>query len=376
MKKKELISVFGSDLGDLEISAVVNCMQSQWPGYGKQVEEFEDSFMNRVGLSSFAMVDSGSNALYLAAHLLDLPPGSEVIVPSFTWVSCAQAVLMANLKPVFCDVDLVTMNVTREHVEACLSSRTAAIMVIHYAGLPVDIDPILDLGLPVIEDAAHAVDSSSKGRPCGGIGDVGIYSFDAIKNLTTGEGGGITARDQTTIDRAKQLRYCGVGKSGYEAATSSSETPQRWWEYTINEPFIKMLPTNIAAAIGIAQLTRLNALQARRKAIWDLYQDGLAAIPDVTLPLDAPIDDKHSYFTFCIRVKRRDKLAHALLAQNIYTTLRYHPLHLNELYGQTDQKLKNAEKLNQEALSIPLHPRLSNADVERVIFSIRDFFSH
>ena len=134
MKRKELISVFGSDLGDLEIGAVVDCMQSQWPGFGKQVQEFEDSLMNRLGLSSFAMVDSGSNALYLAAHLLDLPPGSEVIVPSFTWVSCAQAVLMANLKPVFCDVDALTMNVRREHVEACLSPRTAAIMVIHYAG--------------------------------------------------------------------------------------------------------------------------------------------------------------------------------------------------------------------------------------------------
>lgn len=375
LKKRDLISVFGSDLSDLEISAVVSCMQSQWPGFGKQVEEFEVALMNRLGLSSFAMVDNGSNALYLAAHLLDLPPGSEVIVPSFTWVSCAQAVLMANLKPVFCDVDLLTMNVCREHIEACLSPRTAAVMVIHYAGLPVDIDPIIELGFPVIEDAAHAVDSFSRGRPCGAIGDVGIYSFDAIKNLTTGEGGGITARDKTVIDRAKQLRYCGIGKSGFEAATSSLGTPQRWWEYTINEPFIKMLPTNIAAAIGIAQLTRLNALQARRKAIWDLYQDGLEAIPEVTLPQNASIDDQHSYFTFCIRVKRRDELAHALLADNIYTTLRYHPLHLNELYGQTDQSLENSEKLNQEALSIPLHPRLSNADVDRVICSINNFFS-
>lgn len=371
---KKMISVFGSDLGELEIDAVVTCMRSQWPGFGGNVQQFEHSFVNRLGLKYFAMVDSGSNALYMAAHLLNLAPGSEVIIPSYTWVSCAQAVLMANLQPVFCDVDLRTMNVTREHIEPRLSEKTGAIMVIHYAGLPVDIDPILELGLPVIEDAAHAVDSLSQGRPCGSIGDLGIYSFDAVKNLTAGEGGGITCSDQTKIDRARQLRYCGVGRSGFDAATCSQDTPQRWWEYTINEPFIKMLPTNIAAAIGLSQLTRLDSLQARRKTIWKLYEEGLSDVPELVLPSEAPPSDQHSYFTFCIRADRRDELAYALLAENIYTTLRYHPLHLNELYGQTDQRLKNCEKLNEEALSIPLHPRLTNTDIERVIYAVRKFF--
>jgi len=369
-----MISVFGSDLGEREIVAVATCMRSQWPGFGKLVEQFEQAFAARLGLPAFAMVDSGSNALFLAARLLDLPPGSEVIVPSFTWVSCAQAVLMANLQPVFCDVDLDTMNVRREHVEACLSPRTAAVMVVHYSGLPVDLDPIVDLGLPVIEDAAHAVDAKSRGRACGGIGDVGIYSFDAVKNLTAGEGGGVTARDPGRIARAKQLRYCGIGKSGFDAATSRQGQPQRWWEYEIREPFIKMLPTNIAAAIGLVQLERLEALQSRRREIWQTYQHELADIPEVIRPQEAEPGDQHGYFTYCIRVPRRDELARTMLAEGIYTTLRYHPLHLNRLYGQTDRRLPNSERLNEEAISIPLHPRLTDAEVTTVIGSIRKFF--
>jgi aminotransferase len=374
MPAQRMISVFGSDVGEREIAAVVECMRSQWLGFGGIVERFERAFAERLGLPSFAMVDSGSNALFLAARLLDLPPGAEVIVPSFTWVSCAQAVLMAGLQPVFCDVDLDTMNVRREHIEACLSPQTAAVMVVHYGGLPVEIDPIIELGHPVIEDAAHAVAARSRGRSCGGIGDVGIYSFDAIKNLTAGEGGGITARAAERISRARRLRYCGIGKSGFEAATSATGRPERWWEYEIREPFIKMLPTNIAAAIGLVQLERLESLQARRQVIWETYQRELAGLPEVTRPQEAAPGDRHGHFTFCIRVPRRDDLARSLLAEGIYTTLRYHPLHLNRVYGQADRRLANCERLNEEALSIPLHPRLSDDEVARVVRAIHQFF--
>ena len=143
--------------------------------------------------------------------------------------------------------------------------KTSAIMVVHYAGLPVDMKPILELGFPVIEDAAHAIDSTYNGLPCGTIGDVGIFSFDAVKNLTVGEGGGITTKDPIKIERAKVMRYCGIGKSGFDSAVNNSNTKSRWWEYNIREPFIKMLPTNLAANIGLAQLNRIDTLQARRK---------------------------------------------------------------------------------------------------------------
>lgn len=369
-----MISVFGSLVGEEEIANVTTCMRSQWMGFGKSVDAFEAKYMQKYGLPTFAMVDSGSNALFMAVTLLDLPPESEIILPAFTWVSCAQAVILAGHRPVFCDVDLSTMNVRREDIEAKITNKTAAVMVVHYAGLAVDMDPILELGYPVIEDAAHAVDSTYKGKPCGALGDVGIFSYDAVKNLTVGEGGGITARQAARIERAKVMRYCGIGKSGFDSAVANAGTKARWWEYNIQEPFIKMLPTNLAASIGLAQLDRIDALQARRKIIWDTYQRKLAGVAGLITPPEAEQGDKHSYFTYCIRAPRRDDLAHYLLGEQIYTTLRYHPLHLNPLYGQMDVRLPNSEQLNTDALSIPIHPRMSDEDVEKVIEKIRAFY--
>lgn len=371
-----MISVFGSFVGDEEIAGVVSCMKGQWMGFGRQVEQFEQKYRAKYRLPNFAMVDSGSNALFMAVTLLDLPAKSEVIVPSFTWVSCAQAVLMAGHKPVFCDVDLRTMNVRAEDIKAKITKKTAAVMVVHYAGLAVDMEPILALGYPIIEDAAHAIDSTYKGQPCGAIGDIGIFSYDAVKNLTVGEGGGITARDPKRIDRAKVMRYCGIGKSGFDAAVSSERSKERWWEYNIQEPFIKMLPTNMAASIGLAQLDRIDILQKRRKEIWEAYSHELVDIPGLITPPDVKKNDRHSYFTYCIRAPRRDELAQYLLNNQIYTTLRYHPLHLNSLYEQTDVRLPNCEKLNADALSIPIHPRMSYLEVIKVVENIKSFYKN
>ena len=368
-----MISVFGSAVGREEIANVVACMESQWMGFGSNVRKFEEKFAEKLNTPNFVMVDSGSNALFMAVTLLNLPRGSEIIVPSFTWVSCAQAVLIAGHHPVFCDVDIRTMNVRREDIERRITERTKAIMVVHYAGLAVDLDPILDLGLPVIEDAAHAVCSTYKGRPCGSIADVGIFSFDAIKNLTTGEGGGICVRNPEQAERARVLRYCGIGKSGFEAAVSSSKGKSRWWEYNIQEPFIKMLPTDIAAGIGLGQLGRLSELQTIRKRIWDRYQSELGSLRWIANPVGAEGTDVHSYFTYCIRVPRRDELARFLLDNGVYTTLRYHPLHLNPIYGQMDVRLPNCEALNEDGLSIPLHPRLTSDEVDKIRDLITEF---
>jgi len=280
--------------------------------------------------------------------------------------------LLAGHKPVFCDVELDTLNVSRKTIESCITKKTGAIMVVHFAGKPVDMDPVLELGFPVIEDAAHAVDSMYKGKPCGGISDVGIYSFDAVKNLTTGEGGGIATRSKEMIDRAKVLRYCGIGKSGFEAAASTVGEKKRWWEYNIKEPFIKMLPTNIGAAIGLAQLDKIDDLQAFRKKVWDIYQKELSDVSWISRPVEPEEYEKHSYFTYVIRVPNRDKLARYLFENDIYTTLRYHPLHLNPLY-RSKAKLKNSEILNEDSLSIPLHPNLTLEQVDMIVDKIKKF---
>ena len=366
-----MISVFGSLVGDEEIQNVKDCMDSQWLGFGKTVADFESAYEKKFNVPNFLMVDSGSNALYLALVTMNLPKNSEVILPSFTWVSCAQAILLAGLKPVFCDVDYESMNITKEHIKKKLSSSTSAIMVVHYAGLPVDMDEILSLGYPVLEDAAHATCSTYKGKACGTIGDAGIFSFDAVKNFTVGEGGGFTTKNKNSFIRAKQLRYCGIGKSGFDSVVEGNDV---WWEYNISEPFIKMLPTNLNAAIGLGQIKKIDSLQKKREEIWNFYQTSFSDLDFIKTPINGSKDFKHSYFTYCIRVENRNELAKFLLDNNIYTTLRYHPLHLNPLYNQTNIGLKNCEKLNKEALSIPLHPRLTSLDIDFVVKKIKEFY--
>ncbi len=368
-----MITVFGSKIGQEEIQNVVSCMEQQWIGLGKIVDQFEDAFKKKFDIPNFLMVDSGSNALYLAVTLLNLPKGSEIIIPSFTWVSCAQAILLAGMKPVFCDVDINTMNVTAETIIPKINKNTKAIMVVHFAGLPVDLDPIRQLGFPIIEDAAHAVCSTYKGQLCGSITDVGIYSFDAVKNLTAGEGGGIATKNQEMLERARMLRYCGIGKSGFEAAIANASGKNRWWEYNISEPFIKMLPININAGIALAQLEKIDILQATRKKVWDTYQAEFKNLPWITRPPEANVGDTHSYFTYSLRIAKRDEMAHFLLDNGIYTTLRYHPLHMNKLYNQMDVRLNNCEILNEDCLSIPLHPRLIDSEVEYIISKIKEF---
>jgi aminotransferase len=237
-------------------------------------------------------------------------------------------------------------------------------MVVHYAGAPVDLDPIMAIGEPVIEDAAHAVVSDvPDGKACGSKGEVGIYSYDAVKNLACPEGGGLTG-SKAICQRARDLRYCGVGKSGF-----ASTQEDRWWEPPVNGIFPKVLCNDVCAGIALEQLRRLPQLQARRNQIWDFYQTKLFFVR-------RPSDNKvHSRFTYLVRCKNRDKLAHYLKDNGVYSTLRYAPLHRLALYGQQDKVLPNTERLSEEGLNIPLHPGMTLEDAQKVVDLIHAFYS-
>jgi len=366
-----MISVFGSLVGEDELNEIKTSIENQWMGIGPKVRLFEEEFAKRLNLPGFSLLDCGSNALLMAVKMLNLPRDSEVIVPSFTWISCAHAIVLNGCNPVFCDVDLDTQNVTRETIEPLINKKTQAIMAVHYAGKPARVDEIKELGLPLIEDAAHAVDSKLKGRSCGSMGDIGMYSFDAIKNLAMPEGGGITAQNPEIMEKIKVVRYCGIGKSGFEA---SRQKQSRWWEYNIIDFFPKLLPNDICASIGLSQLRKLDALQKRRKEIWDIYQKELDRIPWLIKPQDAAPDEQHSYFTYVIRAVGgyRDRLAQYLYDKGVYTTLRYHPLHMNSIY-KSDAHLPVTEQLNEEALSVPIHPRLSDDELAYIIDLLKKF---
>ncbi|MFQ5716761.1 MAG: DegT/DnrJ/EryC1/StrS family aminotransferase [Nitrospinales bacterium] len=366
-----MISVFGSKVGQEEHEEIRSSLENQWMGIGPKTKQFEQAFVERLNLPGFTLLNSGSNALFMAVRALNLPPEAEVVLPSFTWISCAHAVVLAGHKPVFCDVDLGSHNVTRETIEPHLTKNTRAIMVVHYAGKPVRMETLENFGLPIIEDAAHAVDSKLGNRYCGGMGEVGIYSFDAVKNLPMPEGGGITMKNPDVLKKTKLLRYCGIGKSGFEAAQSELN---RWWEYQIIDVYPKFIPNDICASIGLAQLKKLDKHQSIRKRIWDLYQKEFSPLSWLITPKDPEQDERHSYFTYCVRLEGgdRDKFAHYLLDKGIYTTLRFHPLHLNPIY-HSKVKLPNSELLSETALNLPIHPNLSDSDLGVVIDAIKRF---
>ncbi len=366
-----MISVFGSKVGKEELEEIKSSIENQWLGMGPKTRLFEDKFSDRLGLKNFIMLNSGSNSLYLALKLLNLPKDSEVILPAFTWIACATTIVLNGLKPVFCDVDLETQNMTYNTIAPMITDNTSAIMIVHYGGKPVKISEIKEFNLPILEDAAHAVDSKIDGKYCGSLGEIGIYSFDGIKNISIGEAGGLTSNQEELIDKAKKLRYCGIGKSGFEASSSKN----RWWEYNIYDFYIKLLPDDIHASIGLAQLKKLDKNQKHRKLIWNIYQEELLKIPWLHIPKDAEENEQHSYFTYFIRLKndKRDELAKYLYDKNIYTTLRYQPLHLIPIYNSTHIRLKNSEELNETGLNIPLHPNLSEKDLEYIIENIKAF---
>lgn len=371
-----MIKVFASKTGPEELDEVKSTLENEWLGLGPKVGLFEKELAKRNKFKSVVMTDSCSNSLYSAIKLFNFPPGSEIILPSLTFVSCAHAVTLNNCVPVFCDVDYDTMNCSINTIAPLITNKTAAIMVVHYGGLPVNMKPIIELGIPIIEDAACAIDSKIGEDYCGSFGDVGCFSFDSMKNLSAGEGGAIVAASPTFTEKIKRLRYCGIAKSGADAA---KENKGRWWETEVSFASIRQMPNDVIASIALAQLRKLDKLQARRKQIWDTYQKEFKNQSHFRTPEDAKSSDQHSYFTYAIKmftrypVDTRDKLAKYLYDLGIYTTLRYFPIHMMKFY-KTNIILENTEKINESTLNLPIHPALSDDDTTTIIKAIKEFF--
>jgi dTDP-4-amino-4,6-dideoxygalactose transaminase len=368
-----MIKVFACKTGNEELEEVRSTLEAQWLGLGKKVETFEKELATRNNFKSVVMTDSCSNSLYTAVNCFRFLPGSEIILPSLTFVACAHAVVLNNCIPIFCDVEYDTMNCSLETIEKHITPKTAAIMVVHYAGKPVNINPILELGLPVIEDAAHAIDSKLNNIYCGALGDIGCFSFDSMKNVSCGEGGAMIASSPSITEKIKRLRYCGIAKSGLDSA---KENKNRWWETEVLYPAIRQMPNDITASVALAQLRKLDKLQAIREHVWNTYQTEFKNLP-LDRPVNAAPNEQHSYFTYAVKLdsilKQRDEFAKYLYDNGIYTTLRYYPIHYMKLY-KTNKTLHNTETINENTLNLPIHPDLSDNDLDKIITTVKRFF--
>ena len=349
-------------------------LDTGWIGKGPKVTEFEAAWAKHLGCDPACVVSTSSCtvALFTAVKLLDIGPGDEVIIPTIHFVGAAQAVLSAGATQVFCDVDSRTLNTTAAYIMDRITSKTRAIILNHYGGVSCLMDEIMLLleqwpGIYLIEDAACAPASTYNGQAVGMFGDIGCWSFDAMKIISTGDGGMMYILDRELADIARKQLYLGTSEG-----SGLTSDKARWWEFEVEiEGARRSVMNDIAAGVGLEQLKKLDDFIDRRLEIWAQYHKmlgGIVRLPDIGDLLGGNFPSAYFYW---IQTPRRDELARYLKDNLIYTTFRYYPLHLAY---KTGDYLPNAEKAARETLLLPLHCGLSDEDVEYICEKARAFF--
>lgn len=371
--------VFGSpEIREEEIEEVLATLRSAWIGTGPRVARFESEFRDYAGAAHAVAVNSCTAGLHLAMMGLGLAPEDEVIVPAMTFAATANAVVHAGGRPVLADVDRDTMCLTSETVEAKLTPRTRAVVPVHFAGRPCEIEAIVALarqaGIAVVEDCAHAIETLVDGRHAGTFGDFGVFSFYVTKNVVTGEGGMVVTSDEAAAARIKTLALHGLSADAW-----SRFSDEGYKHYEVVEPGFKYNMMDLQAALGVHQLARAEANLGRRQEIWRRYDEAFADLPLRTPVAEEP-GTRHArhLYTVLLDIERlsctRDEVLLDLHRQNIGTGVHYRALHLHPYYreagGYARGDFPSAEWISDRTMSLPLSPKLTDEDVEDVIDAV------
>lgn len=363
--------------GDEELAAVKAVFESGWITTGAKCAELEQAFVLLTGNQHAIAVSSATAGMHVTLMAMGIGPGDEVITPSMTWVSTLNLITLLGATPVMIDVDPDNLMVTPEQIAQAITPRTRAIIPVHYAGAPADLDPIYALaeqhGIAIIEDAAHAVGTTYHGQPIGYRGTA-IFSFHAIKNITCAEGGLVVTDNAALADRIRSLKFHGLAVDAFDRQTQG-RLPQA----EVMMPGFKYNLPDISAAIALVQLQKLPGFIARRREIAERYLAALRTLPFTPLSLpDWP--HEHAWHLFIIRADEqrcglsRDTLMQALKARNIGSGLHFRAAHTHKYYRNhyPDLSLPSSERNSQQMCSIPLFPSMTDQDVERVIQALHD----
>ena len=362
-----------------DIVEVVNTLKSGWLAKGPKTMEFEERFAEYVGAKYAVAVNSCTAALHLSLVAAGIGEGDEVITTPMTFAASANVVIHTGAKPVFVDIDPVTMNIDPKKIPAKITARTKAIIPVHMAGHPCEMDEIMAIArkhnLFVLEDAAHAVYTQYKGKMIGAIGNATAFSFYATKNLVTGEGGMVTTNDEALYDKIRVLSTHGMSRNAWNRYAEVGS-----WYYEILSPGYKDNMSDIMAGLGLSQLAKLERMQMRRKEIADFYQAEFGKMPELETPVEHDYA-RHAWHLYIIKLNLdkltidRGKFVEELNKGNIGTSVHFIPLHMQpyyrDTYGYKPDDFPVAKGVFMRNISLPMYPKMSEQDARDVVDAVR-----
>lgn len=370
------------DICEDEINEVLDSLRSGWLTTGPKTKRFEDDFASFVGNGCEAIaVNSATAGLHLALEAVGISQGDEVITTPYTFTATAEVIRYLGADPVLVDIDAATFNIDASKIEAAITSRTKAIVPVHFAGLSCDMQAILSIAhkhnLKVIEDAAHALPTTCNGKLIGALeSDAAVFSFYATKTITTGEGGMVVTRCPELAKRCRVMRLHGISRDAFDRYTSTKPA----WHYEVVAPGFKYNMTDIAASLGIHQLKKAKAFQQKRSQMAARYDSAFYGLP-LTPPSHAPDSNTHAWHLYVIRLAdeapvKRDQFIELMAEKGIGCSVHFIPLYLHpywrDLYGLKPEDFPNAQRGFEQAVSLPLYTKMTEDDQQRVIQAVKE----
>jgi len=367
------------DTDDDEIKEISEALCSGWVTTGPKTRQFEEQFSYQVGAKHAVAVNSCTAAMHLALEAIGLQAGDEVITTPLTFAATAEVIRYFDAKPLLADVNQTTLNIDTRQIEAAITPHTKAVIPVHLGGLPADMDAICALarryGLKVIEDAAHALPTVYKDRANGSLGDLVCFSFYATKTLTTGEGGMICTENDEWAERCRVMSLHGISHNAWKRYTQEGN-----WYYEILAPGFKYNMTDIAAAMGLAQLRKVERMWQRRQAIAQRYSQAFSMLPELECPQEAPEGQQHAWHLYILRLNLerlqidRNRFIEELKLRKIGASVHFIPLHIHpyyrQLYGYQPEDFPVAYREYLRMISLPIYSKMSDQDVQDVIEAV------
>ncbi|EKE01596.1 MAG: hypothetical protein ACD_21C00090G0002 [uncultured bacterium] len=379
----EFLKFAAPAINQTTIDEVVDCLKSGWLATGPRVKRFEEALEKYFESPHVLALTSGTAALYLTLKSFGLKPGDEVITTPMTFIASLNTIVHAGAKPVLVDVDLKTRNIDVTKIESTITPNTKAILPVHFAGIPVDLDPLYAIAkkynLRVLEDSAHAIGSHYKGKIIGSFGDTQAFSFHPNKVMTTGEGGCISTRDDKLAQEVKIQRFHGIDREAFNRHEKGGSQ-----DYDVIQPGYKYNMLDLQAAIGIHQLEELESFIAKRQLLVDRYNEKLAGWPELTLPQLPNYDCRVSWYLYAPLINTeianmdRNTFMEHMKEHNIGTGYHHHAAHLytyyQQTYGYKRGQFPNAEIISDRIVSLPLFATMTLNDQDRVIAAMKKTF--